>query len=163
MKRRNLLAVLVVALACSQMAGYLTGAKTVGACGARSCIAPMAEVFSEVEARDGSWGFEPFASTFILRGVGGDGAAFEQAVTPELLARIEGPQARRAAYATAFTFAPRLAETTWQEAWCHGLGEHGPLRAAFGLPKGARALAMTVASRTDGQDESWVLSPSCTR
>ena len=163
MKRRNLLAAFVVALACSQMVGYLTGAKTVGACGAGSCFAPMPEVFSQLEGGPGRDDFEPYARTFTLRGTDGDGTAFERTLTPELLARIPGPHARRAAYANAFSLAPRLSEATWQSAWCHGFGAAGPLRAAFELPDGAHALTMTAESFTDKRDEPWVLSASCTQ
>ena len=165
MKRRNLLAAFVVALACSQMAGYLTGSKTVSACGAGSCLAPMPEVFSEVESRSGP-DFEPYARTFTLRGTTGTAggeARFERVITPELMARIAGPHARRAGYATAFAFAPALPEARWQGAWCHGFGEDGPLRVAFELPEGARALVMTAEAAADEGDEPWVLSASCTQ
>ena len=64
MKRRNLLAGFVVALGCSQMVGYLTGAKTVSACGAGTCFAPMAEVFSRVETAAQGETFEPFRRGF---------------------------------------------------------------------------------------------------
>ncbi len=162
MKRRNVLAAFVVALACSQMLGYLTGARTVSACGAASCFAPMPEVFSEVEARSGD-DFEPYTHTFTLRGTGGNGAEFERTITPALLARIPGPHARRAAYMNALEFAPALPEARWQAAWCLGFGEAGPLRTAFELPEGARALALTVEMPGDERDEPWVLSASCTQ
>lgn len=170
MKRRNLLALFVTALGCAQMVGYLTGAKTVGACGAVSCVAPMAEVFSELRTPGGL--VEPFALEFTLRGVDRAGGSFERVVTPELLAGVEGPRARRAVYGAAFATGSnmsvdgaggRRATSAWENAWCFGFGAHGPLKAAFDLPEGAHALAMTVETRTKGRDEAWVLSPACTR
>lgn len=187
MKRRNVLAGFVVALGCSQMIGYLTGAKTVSACGAGSCFAPMAEVFSSVETGTPRERFEPFAAEYSVRGADEVGAIFEQRITPELLARIEGPHARRANYLNAFVVLARdgaddaegadadaEAElTTVEAARCFGLGPAGPLRAALELPAGAHALVMQVAAGGDGRadgdglaDEggkTWTLALDCTR
>lgn len=174
MKRRNVLAGFVVALGCSQMIGYLTGAKTVSACGAGTCFAPMAEVFSSVETDTPGERFEPFAAEYSVRGREGEGetgAVFERRVTPELLERIEGPHARRANYANAFVgvaLARGGADRAEVEAaGCFGLGQEGPLRAALELPVGARALVMQVAADGHGLEgergKTWTHALDCTR
>lgn len=173
MKRRNLLAGFVVALGCSQMIGFLTGAKTVSACGAGTCFAPMAEVFSRVETGAPGETFEPFAAEYSVLGTDEAGAAFERRLTPESLARLEGPHARRANYANAFVAVARgdadLAAA--EAAWCFGVGPDGPLREAFDLPAGAHALVLRVTAGGDGstgervgeRGKTWTLALDCTR
>ncbi len=174
--RRNLLAVIVTALGCSQMLGYFTGARTVSACGAGACFAPMAEVFSEVEARparsstsdatadEAPARVEPFAVDVTLSGIDAAGVAFERRLTPELLARVEGPHARRAFYAGALVADLRGQHAAEVErAWCVGFAEGGPLRAAFELPQGAGALTLATVSRTSAAPLSWEYAPACTR
>ena len=172
MKRRNLLAGCLVALGCSQMIGFLTGAKTVSACGAGTCFAPMAEVFSRVETDAPTEHFEPFAAEFFGNGLDGKGQAFERRITPESFARIEGPHARRANYLNAFVGVARgnpagEANAVTDAAWCFGFGPDGPLREAFELPAGAHALGMKVVAQVDGpgglREETWSLAPECTR
>lgn len=157
MVRRNLLAVAVLLAGCLQMAGYLTERPVLRGIGAASGFAPFPKVFSDVD------GFETFAADFTLRGLDGEGRAFALEITPEVYARLEGPYNRRNVYGAALSYAPRLPEPLWQAVWCYGLGEGGPLREEFGLPPGAHALAMTITTRTKGRNDSWVLSPSCTR
>ncbi len=172
LKRRNLLAVFVVALACSQMIGYLTGAKTVSLCGAGLCLAPRAEVFSELDkeggmgTEGGAFGLgvvETFTLEFRLHGRGADGVAYHRVLTPEMLAGVEGPHARRAVYAAAFANGDVRAGAAWERAWCFGFGPDGPLREAFTLPPDVRDLQMFVTSRTQGRDDAWPLFPDCTR
>ncbi|MBC8009005.1 MAG: hypothetical protein H7067_02785 [Burkholderiales bacterium] len=171
MKRRNLLAGFVVALGCSQMIGYLTGAKTVSACGAGTCFAPMAEVFSALETATPGERFEPFAAEFSVRGTDGAGAEFERRVTPESLARIEGPHARRANYANAFVARVSGEVDEAEAAWCLGFGADGPLRDALELPGGAHTLVMQVATgagvsanaHADARGKTWTLALDCTR
>lgn len=172
MKRRNLLAGCLVALGCSQMIGYLTGAKTVSACGAGTCFAPMAEVFSSVESDKPGERFEPFVARYFVSGLDAKGQAFEQRITPGLFAGIEGPHARRANYLNAFVGVARgnlagEANTATEAVWCFGFGPNGPLREAFGLPEGAQALGLKVVAQVDGPGEArekiWLLAPDCTR
>lgn len=156
MIRRNLLAIALLLFGCLQMAGYLFHAPALRGIGAASAAAPFPKVFSDVD------GYETFAADFTLRGRDGAGAPFELRITPELYARLEGPYNRRNVYGAALSYAPRLPEPLWQSVWCHGLGVDGPLRREFGLPAGAHALEMHIATRTAGRKDTWRLSPSCT-
>jgi hypothetical protein len=172
-KRSNFLAGIVVALGCSQMIGFLTGAKTVSACGAGTCFAPMAEVFSRVETGAPGETFEPFAAEYSVLGTDAAGAAFERRLTPESLARVEGPHARRANYANGIVAVARgdADPAAAEAAWCFGLGPDGPLREALDLPAGARALVLRVTADVEGassgvaeqRGKTWTLALDCTR
>jgi hypothetical protein len=157
MIRRNLLAIALLVFGCLQMAGYLADAPALRGIGAASAAAPFPKVFSDVE------GYETFAADFTLRGLDEAGEPFELEFTPELYSRLAGPYNRRNVYGAALSYAPRLPEKLWESVWCHGLGPAGPLRRELGLPTGAHALEMTIQTRTDGRNDSWRLSPSCTR
>lgn len=157
MLRRNLLAVALLLVGCLQMLGYLLDAPTLRGLGAASTASPFPKVFSDVN------GYETFAADFTLRGLTADGAPFTLAITPELYTRLEGPYQRRNVYGAALSYAPRLPEPLWQAVWCHGLGPGGPLRREFGLPPGAHALEMLITTRTAGRNDTWLLSPSCTK
>ncbi len=154
MIRRNLLAVALLVFGCLQMVGYVVDAPALRGVGAASAAAPFPKVFSDVS------GFETFSAGFTLRGLDGEGRAFELPITPELYSRLEGPYNRRNVYGAALSYAPRLPEPLWQAVWRHGLGEDGPLRGEFGLPKGAHDLKMFIETRTDGRDDTWLISPS---
>lgn len=157
MIRRNLLAVALLVFGCLQMAGYLTDNPVLRGIGAASAAAPFPKVFSDVD------GYETFAASFTLRGLDGNDAPFTLEITPELYSRLAGPYNRRNVYGAALSYAPRLPEELWQSVWCHGLGPNGPLREEFGLPADAHALEMTIRTRTNGRNDTWLLSPSCTR
>lgn len=157
MIRRNLLAVALMIFGCLQMAGYLADAPALRGIGAASAAAPFPKVFSDVG------GHETFAADFTLHGLDGAGTPFSLAITPELYSRLEGPYNRRNVYGAALSYAPRLPKPLWESVWCHGFGKDGPLRREFGLPSGAHALEITIKTRTAGRDDSWLLSPSCTR
>lgn len=157
MVRRNLLAFALLVFGCLQMAGYVLDQPELRGIGAASAAAPFPKVFSDVD------GFETFAADFTLRGLDGEGRPFAFEITPEFYTRLKGPYNRRNVYGAALSYAPRLPEPLWQAVWCHGLGEGGPLRREFGLPEGAHALEMTITTRTNGRNDSWLLSPSCTK
>jgi hypothetical protein len=157
MIRRNLLAVALLVFGCLQMAGFVVDSRTLRGIGAASAAAPFPKAFSDVE------GYETFAADFTLRGRDAAERPFELKITPELYARLDGPYNRRNVYGAALSYAPRLPRPLWEAVWCHGLGEDGPLRREFGLPAGAHALEMFIQTRTEGRDDSWLLSPSCTR
>jgi hypothetical protein len=157
MVRRNLLAIALLVFGCLQMAGYVFDAPVLRGIGAASAAAPFPKVFSDVN------GYETFAADFTLSGLDGTGAPFEIRMTPELYSRLEGPYNRRNVYGAALSYAPRLPEPLWRAVWCHGLGPDGPLRREFGLPPGAHALEMRIETRSAGRNDSWLLSPPCTK
>ena len=89
---------LIGAIACLQMVGYLTGSRVLRGLGLASGIAPYPKVFCEAE------GYEPFAATFRV-----EGAHKEKiALTAERYARLQGPYQRRNVYGAALAYAPRL-------------------------------------------------------
>ena len=155
---RNLLAVALFVFACFQMAGHLADAPALRRVGAASAAAPLPLHFSDLGRH------EPFAAALTLSGLDRQDRPFEFEITPGLYAHVAGPSRFRAAYSTALLHAPRLPEPLWTAAWCRGLGEsNGALRHPLGVPPDARALAIRIHTRTHGRDDSWLLSPSCTR
>jgi hypothetical protein len=154
---RNLLAVALMIFGCFRMVGHLADAPALRAIGAASLVAPLPDAFSADR------GHEAFATKLEIQGRDGAGEAFAITLTPELGSVLAGPARRRQVYLEAFARAPRLPAPVWEAAWCHGLGADGPLRRELGLPPEARALELRITSRTHGRDDSWLLSPSCTR
>lgn len=151
----NLAALLVTALGCTQMIGYLAGSRTLRGIGLASVAAPLPKVFSDVD------GLETFASEFTLLGVDGAGEPFALPITPELYARLEGCYNRRNVYGAALSYAPRMPEALWSAVFCYGLRPGGPLHREFGLPDGARELRVEIRTKTRGRTDTWTLLPDC--
>lgn len=151
----NLAALLITALGCTQMVGYLTGSVALRGIGLASVAAPLPKVFSDVD------GLETFASEFTLRGVDANGERFVIAITPDLYARLEGCYNRRNVYGAALSYAPRMPEPLWSAVFCFGLQPGGPLRREFGLPEGAHELSVEIRTKTRGRTDTWVLRPAC--
>ena len=93
MKIRNTLAIIVLAIGLTQMAGYLTGWKILRGIGLASGIAPFPKVFSEAD------GYEPFAATFRLLGEMPDGSPWPAPSPPH--ATRDSPAPTTAATSTA--------------------------------------------------------------
>jgi hypothetical protein len=153
--KANILAIILTAIGCLQMAGHLMGSRNLRGIGAATCASPFPKVFSDVD------GLETFASTFELTGQTPAGETFSMPITPELYARLDGSYNRRNVYGAALSYAPRMPEPLWSAVFCYGFSDTGPLRREFDLPPGARGLAVTVRTRTRGRDGVWVLSPPC--
>ena len=147
--RRNLAAVVILAIGLLQMAGEVCGSRTLRGIGAATVAAPSPKVFCDVA------GLEAFASTFTLRGETHGGVAFEQRITPELYAGLGGPYNRRNAYGAALSFAPRLPEPIWHSVARYGLREGGPLRRELGLPEDIARVHVRIQTQTRGRDDVW--------
>ena len=154
-KSANIVAALITAIGCTQIAGYLSDSRELRGIGLATVAAPLPKVFSDVE------GLETFASEFTLRGIDSASGTFSLAITPELYARLEGCYNRRNVYGAALSYAPRMPESLWTAVFCYGLKPGGPLRREFGLPEGARELSVEIRTKTRGRSDAWVLRPDC--
>ena len=153
-KTANLVALVITALGCLQMVGYLAGSRPLRGVGAALGFAPFPKVFSDVD------GLETFASSFTLRWRDAQG---EHAlpITPELYARLEGAYNRRNVYGAALSYGPRLPAPLWQAVFCYAFGPQGPLRREFGLGPDAREIAVIIRTNTRGRVDRWTLQPPC--
>jgi hypothetical protein len=153
--RANVLALLVTALGCTQMVGYMAGSRELRGIGAASAAAPFPKVFSDVD------GLETFASTFELTWTETSGRAVSLPLTPELYQRLGGSYNRRNVYGAALSYAPRMPEPLWSAVFCHAFKPDGLLRREFGVPADARDLAVVIRTKTKGRSDTWKLSPAC--
>jgi hypothetical protein len=153
---RNLAAIVIIALACTQMAGYLTNRPKLRALGAASCAAPFPKVFCDVAH------YEPFATELSLTGRDANGQAFARAISPGFISQLAGPHDRRSVYGTMLSLAPCLPRPLWESAWHYGFSEAGPLRAALDLPSTPTPPALRIKALTRGRDQSWIFSPTST-
>ena len=154
-KSANIVAAIITVIGCTQMAGYLTGSRELGAIGLATVAAPLPKVFSDVE------GLETFASEFTLHGIDSAGNPFTLPITPERYAGLEGCYNRRNVYVAALSYAPRMPEALWAAVFCYGLKPGGPLRRELGLPHGARKLSVEIRTKTRGRTGTWMLNPEC--
>jgi hypothetical protein len=155
--RTNVLALIVTAIGCTQMIGYVIGSRELRGIGAATCAAPFPKVFSDVD------GLETFASTFELSWRDPAGNEVSRPLTPELYGLLGGPYNRRNVYGAALSYAPRMPEPLWTAVFCYAFKPDGLLRREFGVPMEASDLAVTIRTRTRGRHDVWKLSPTCTQ
>lgn len=154
--RANVVALLILVLSSSQIAGLLLESRVLRGLGAASLMAPLPKVFSDVR------GLETFASDFtILYEL--DGATQAVAVTPAFYGRLAGPYNRRNVYGAALSYGPRLPEQLWSAVFCHGLDSGGPFRDELGISEGAIGVRVRIDTKTRERSDSWTLHPRCAR
>ncbi|MGC4072491.1 MAG: hypothetical protein QM760_08240 [Nibricoccus sp.] len=153
--RANVLALIVTAVGCTQMAGYLIESRPLRGIGAASCVAPMPKVFSDVN------GLETFASEFQLTWKDSSGKSVVLPLTPELYGQLGGPYNRRNVYGAALSYAPRMPEPLWTTVFCYAFKPDGLLRREFGVPADATELTVVIRTRTKNRNDVWTLSPAC--
>src|SRR5690606_6209154 len=139
-------ALVLTALGCLPMIGYMAESRALRGIGAASAMAPFPKVFSDVD------GLETFASEFTLRWRDGSG---EHAlpITPELYARLAGAYNRRNVYGAALSYGPRLPDALWRAVFCYAFAAGGPLREEFGVPPDARAIAVEIRTKTRNRND----------
>lgn len=154
---RNCAAVMLGAIGCLQMLGYVTGSRLLRGIGAATAVSPLPKVFSDVD------GLETFASEFTVRYRDAHGTITERRITPELYGRLAGPYNRRNVYGAALSYAPRLPLPVWESVYCYGLDRDGPLRSEMGLGPDAREISVTIRTMTRGRTDTWLLESACAR
>ncbi len=153
-KTANVAAVILTAIACLQIVGYLCGSRPLRGIGAALGFAPFPKVFSDVD------GLETFASSFTLHWRDARGA-HALPITPKLYAQIEGAYNRRNVYGAALSYSPRLPRPLWEAVFCYGFAANGPLRHEFGVSPEAQGIAVTIKTNTRGRRDQWTLRPTC--
>lgn len=153
--RRNVAALILMALGFTQMLGAVTNVAPLRGLGAALTMAPNPKVFSDVD------GLETFASDFMLSWRDSTGTPRSMAITPELYGRLSGPYNRRNVYGAALSYAPRLPEPLWTSVYCHGFAPAGPLRAELGLGPRDTDIGITIRTRTRGRSDQWTYAPAC--
>lgn len=148
---QNLLAIGLLTLGMSQMAGAWLGLPILRGIGATSAAAPYPKVFSDVN------GLETFASEFTLYIKVEGGGWRTVPVDPALYTRLGGSYNRRNVYGAALSYGPRLPEELWSQILAYGWSEHGPLRSEMGLPP-TGAMVVGIKTRTRGRGDRWMLS-----
>lgn len=154
-RRRNIAAIVLLAVGSLQMIGAVSGSTALRGIGAATAIAPNPKVFSDVD------GLETFASEFVLsyRDTRGDAQRLE--ITPGVYAKLGGPYNRRNVYGAALSYAPRLPEPLWTAVYCHGMSTNGPLRRDLALDAADHDFSLTIRTRTRGRSDTWTYAPVC--
>jgi hypothetical protein len=137
----NRLALLILLLGLTRMAGHLMDNRTLQGLGAASGIAPFPKVFCDSD------GYEAFTATCVLSGQKPNGTRQEILLTPERYARLQGPYQRRNAYGAALIFAPRLPENLRQSLLQQQMSPGSPLWHELGLPANWTAACLTIQPR----------------
>jgi hypothetical protein len=146
-KSRNLLAILLLIVGLTQMAGDLLGSRALKGFGAVTVIAPCPRVFGDMD------GFEPFAASFTIVAEGDE--IISVPVTPEFYSRFKGPYNRRNVYGAAIAAAPRLPEPIWRSVFSYAFAPNGPLRNELAIPTGVETIVILIRSNTRGRNDSW--------
>jgi hypothetical protein len=101
-RRELLIATLLIAVGCAQMAGDVLGIPILKALGAATGASPAPRVFT---AQDG---FETYANRFFLDWEDAAGVRQVLEITPQVYSGVRGPYNRRNAYGAVFSYAPVL-------------------------------------------------------
>ena len=155
LRRRNVAALVLLAVGSLQMIGAVSGSAALRGIGAATAIAPNPKVFSDVD------GLETFASEFVLSYRDTLDAVQRLEITPQVYAKLGGPYNRRNVYGAALSYAPRLPEPLWMAVYCHGMSANGPLRRELGLDPADRDFILTIRTRTRGRSAQWEYAPVC--
>lgn len=129
LKFRNITAVTILALGCTQMAGYLLDSRPLRGIGLATGFAPFPKVFCE------SNGYEPFAATFTLLGENPDGETISIPINAERYNLLDGPYLRRNVHGAALAYSPRLPEDLRQHLFERILTPDSPLSTELDLPE----------------------------
>ena len=149
----NRLALCILLLGLTRMAGYLMDNRALQGLGAASGLAPFPKVFCDSD------GYEAFTATCVLSGQKPDGTREEIPLTPERYARLQGPYQRRNAYGAALIFAPRMPENLRLSLLQQQMAPGSPLWQELGLPDNWTAAQLTIHPRP-GQAGSYHYSLS---
>ncbi len=141
MKTRNTLAIIILAIGLTQMAGYLSGWKILRGIGLASGIAPFPKVFSESD------GYEPFAASFRLLGEMPDGSPWSCELTSERYSMLSGPYNRRNVHGAALAFAPRLPAELRDSLLSLDLAPGSQLRQELKIPDQIKNLRVEITPR----------------
>lgn len=153
-KWRNRVAVVVLVIGGSRMAGDVTGWRWLHGVGLASGVAPYPRVFTDVD------GYEAFAARFILEGRRADGSVWSRALDPEWYADLKGPYNRRNVYGAALAFAPRLPEELRDAVLHEALSEGSALRGELGVPEDVRELRVRIEPREGATNGLWIFPES---
>jgi hypothetical protein len=151
---RRFLYILIVAVGCLQMVGYVSGIKTLRGIGAVTCSSPLPLVFGEVK------GVETFAADFYLGYTAANGVDTMVKITPEMYSQLEGPYNRRNVYGAAISYGPVLSSQVWQPILQHGVCDRSLIQ-ELGLDTTGSLYHIFISTRTAGSDSTWTLTPIC--
>lgn len=151
----NRLAILILVLGLTRMAGYCMNSKILQGIGAASGIAPFTKVFSDTD------GYEAFTASFLLRGKTASGSVEEIIITPERYARLRGPYMRRNVYGAALVFAPRLPENLRTVLHRDSLKPGAPMRRELGVPDSWISADLVILPREGSAESSFTYPISC--
>jgi hypothetical protein len=117
-----------------QMAGDLSGLRTIKAMGAALHASPAPKVFT---AQDG---FETFSSRFFIEWADQRGQMHSIEFTPQTYRKLKGPYNRRNAYGAALSYAPVLAANPRTRSMLdlvmrHAFCNEAPLLAELGIAR----------------------------
>jgi hypothetical protein len=119
---------------------------------------PLPLVFTDRE------GMEDFAQQYVLRFRARGGDEQRQTLQARDLRRVDGAFARRAAYAAAIAYGPRLPEALWRPALEYGFCERRVLSQAVGVREPLSVVVIELISRTRGRSQhGWKASIRCDR
>jgi hypothetical protein len=128
----RVLAILLLALGLSQMAGNLVGLDLLRGLALATAAAPAPRLFSAVD------GLEAYSTRFVLEWTDDAGRLQVLDITSEAYARVHGPYNRRNAYGAALAFGPLLAANpatrpVWESVARYALCGDAPLLRELGI------------------------------
>jgi hypothetical protein len=155
MTRRALGVVFVLSVGLLQALGYVLHNDTLRGLGIVSVASPLPLVFTDRN------GFEDFASRFDLRLVGTDGVVREHTLTASDFSQVGGPFNRRAPYAAAIAYAPRLPRRSTRPILHYAFCKTNLLAGVWPGGGHPRDVTLTVMTRTRGRAGVWMFRTEC--
>lgn len=147
---RDKLAIAVMVLGLSQMAGHLIGSRALRGLGLASGFAPFPRVFCETA------GHEAFAAVYELEWKTQDGLVTRRRITPEWYACLQGPYNRRNVHGAVIAFAPRMAPAMRDSVLAAALAPTSPLRVELGIPADATGFTLHIRPRPGEPEGPWI-------
>lgn len=147
----------MIALALLQPTGFALGAVTIEEIGFATMSSPLPRVFTNRQ------GLEDFSLHHDIRWTTVTGLTKNKRLTAADLRRITGPFARRAVYAAAIGYAPRLPESLWLNVLGYGFCRTSTLSDSLGEPERVARATIELTSRARGRPRSWKVSVRCAR
>ena len=142
-------AAVVVLVGLARVFGFVTGLDTVQNFGVATVASPLPLVFTD------QGNYEDFATEIELDIALANGARRVLHVTPQLRARLQGPDDRVAVYTTVAGMTPFLGNRAWTAVLGFGFCANGPLAQGLELEADVESILVRVSTKTVGRRQRW--------
>jgi hypothetical protein len=155
MSFRSLLAWLLVIIGLLSMLGHVSRQKIFFRLGMLTVASPLPLVFTDRR------GMEDFANEYSLIYSTAESPLKEISLQSKELARLEGSFTRKAVFAAAIAYAPRLPRALWRAVLGYGFCHSGPLAQAIEEKSPLRSYKLVVRTLTKGRTDEWEFRGKC--